>query len=629
MKMNTIIWSLFFALVYAVTVFAATEIPPVYISSSTKEKISTANIEVITADQIEMSGASSLSQVLATNPEVKLLDYYGDGSRAAISMRGFGDNASGNTLILVDGVPLISPDLGAVNLNTIPLATIQRVEILPGSASVLYGDQAVGGVVNIITKAPEKHVSNALFSYGNFNAQNVTAVVGDKFINGLGYTIDATHYVTDNYRDHNVNQINNAGMLLATDNYYLRYRKFNQHLELPGGLTLEQMRHNPRQATIGDSFNNQDTDYLQLGMKNEINRGWVLQADFLGQYMRGVGDYASYNFPFREMRCEQLLRPKISGVTKIGKYFIYPIFGGELLQGKYARNDLANTESEGSGFAQFSLPLTVAWKIIGGARIAAVHYDLSRGYSHDAATATTLELSWQANQDWRWFVRRATNYRFPKVDEEPQASPWTLNNPPLKAQTGVSYEGGTAFDKQRLNAALTVYQLDLNNEIMYVPEDRGGYNENLDPTKRVGLIVNASTLLTTNWRVNAAYDFVHATFSAGNYAGKSMPFVAANNWRLSSTYCFAGFWQFYIEGVYTGKRYAINDVANRYPSLAGFTIYNFNVSYNQPHYDVALRINNLTNKLHCEYVVVAYANGNFAYYPAAGINALLTLSIKL
>lgn len=626
MKMYTIILAVFFVLVYSVTVFAATEIPPIYVSSSTKEIISAANTDIITADQIETSGASSLSQVLTANPEVKLLDYYGDGSRATISMRGFGDNASGNTLILINGVPLISPDLGTVNLNTIPLTTIQRVEILPGSASVLYGDQAVGGVVNIITKPPEKYIKKAVFSYGSFNTQNATAVISDKFTNGFGYTVDANHFVTDNYRDHNANQVNNASLLLnyqTTDDYYLRYRKFNQHLELPGALTWEQVKQNPRQATIGDSFNNQDTDYLQLGTRNKINHDWLLQADFLGEYMRGVGNYANYNFAFHEMQRAQIIQPKISGRVKIGKYFIYPIFGGELLQGKYGINDLANSESEGSGFVQFSLPLTSAWKIIGGARVAAANYDLSRGQSNDSATATTLELSWQSTKNWHWFARRATNYRFPKVDEQPQSSPWTLNDPPLKAQTGVSYEGGAAFNTERFNSSLSLYQLDLNNEIMFVPEDRSGYNENLDPTQRRGFILSSSVLLVTGWRINAAYDYVHAKFSSGNYAGKDMPFVANNNWRLSSTYCFHEFWQFYVEGIYTGARYPINDVANRLPPLAGFTIYNANLSYTQPHYEVALRINNFTNKLHFEYVVMSN------YYPAAGMSALVTLSIKL
>ena len=161
---------------------------------------------------------------------------------------------------------------------------------------------------------------------------------------------------------------------------------------------------------------------------------------------------------------------------------------------------------------------------------------------------------------------------------------------------------------------------------MYVPEDRGGYNENLDPTKRRGFTFASSFLLTNNWRLNAAYDFVQAVFSSGNYAGKDMPFVAENNWRLSSTYCFADFWQVYVEGIYTGQRYPINDVANRTPPLASFTMYNFNLSYSKPHYEVAFRVNNLTNKLHFEYVVVT--GNKFAYYPAAGINALLTLSVR-
>ncbi len=111
-----------------------------------------ANVNVIDAAAIEMSGATSLTEVLRGQSGIQISD---SNSGAVFSMRGFSaSQAANNTLILVDGRRLNNIDIAAPSINAIPLHQIERVELLSGSAGVLYGDQAVGGVINIITKTP-------------------------------------------------------------------------------------------------------------------------------------------------------------------------------------------------------------------------------------------------------------------------------------------------------------------------------------------------------------------------------------------------------------------------------------------------------------------------------------------
>ena len=76
-----------------------------------------------------------------------------------MDIRGFGETGPLNTLVLVDGRRVNEIDLSGVDWTQIPLDQVERIEIVRGSGSVLYGDNAVGGVINIITKKPEKPLS--------------------------------------------------------------------------------------------------------------------------------------------------------------------------------------------------------------------------------------------------------------------------------------------------------------------------------------------------------------------------------------------------------------------------------------------------------------------------------------
>ncbi|NOQ87761.1 MAG: TonB-dependent receptor plug domain-containing protein, partial [Gammaproteobacteria bacterium] len=135
----------------------ATQIPSVVVSAARTEQstlTTPASITVITRKQIEDSGSTHIVEVLRGQGGVQIKDLYGDGSRATVDMRGFGDSAGSNTLILIDGRRLNNPDIGAPDLNSIALDDVERIEVVQGSAGVLFGDQAVGGVINIITRKP-------------------------------------------------------------------------------------------------------------------------------------------------------------------------------------------------------------------------------------------------------------------------------------------------------------------------------------------------------------------------------------------------------------------------------------------------------------------------------------------
>src|SRR4030043_232451 len=122
-------------------------------------KTTPANVTVITREEIEKSNSQTVIDLVRTEVGVVVRDYYGTGKTASVDIRGFGETGPLNTLVLVDGRRVNEIDLSGVDWTQIPLDQIERIEILRGPGSVLYGDNAVGGVINIITRKPEKPLS--------------------------------------------------------------------------------------------------------------------------------------------------------------------------------------------------------------------------------------------------------------------------------------------------------------------------------------------------------------------------------------------------------------------------------------------------------------------------------------
>lgn len=110
----------------------------------------TSTVEIIEAEQIEKSAASDLPSLLKAQTGIAIKTSGGMGSTAGIYLRGMGPT---QTLVLVNGVRTASPTSGTTALASIPLASIERIEIARGGHSAQYGSDAMGGVVNIITKS--------------------------------------------------------------------------------------------------------------------------------------------------------------------------------------------------------------------------------------------------------------------------------------------------------------------------------------------------------------------------------------------------------------------------------------------------------------------------------------------
>ena len=118
-----------------------------------------ANVTVIDEEGIRNSNAKTVVDLLRYEEGIVVRDVLGTGKTAQVDLRGFGETGPYNTLVLVDGRRVNEIDLSGVDWTQIPLEQIERIEIVRGTGTVLYGDNAVGGVINIITKIPTEKLT--------------------------------------------------------------------------------------------------------------------------------------------------------------------------------------------------------------------------------------------------------------------------------------------------------------------------------------------------------------------------------------------------------------------------------------------------------------------------------------
>lgn len=172
-------------------------------ATRTENKISDipGRIELISPEKLQLTASHSVDEVLALLPGVTVSRSFGLFShKSTVSMRGMGGNEQARTLVLVDGVPVNKADGGSVNWNLISLLDIDRVELLKGPGSALYGGNAMGGIVQIIRKKPSLKTQAAVgLSYGTYQTRGIRALASKRHQSGFYWSGGAFARASDGY----------------------------------------------------------------------------------------------------------------------------------------------------------------------------------------------------------------------------------------------------------------------------------------------------------------------------------------------------------------------------------------------------------------------------------------------
>ena len=601
--------------------------------------VTPSSIMIITDTDIQASGASHIIDILRNQGGIQISDLFGDGSRATISMRGFGGNAQANALILVDGRRLNNSDLGIPDLNSVSLKDIERIEIIRGSAGVLYGDQAVGGVINIITRRPEALHAGVDVNYGSYDNRSADLEVSNRHENGLGYRFTGEKKKSDNYRDNNELSYTNLFGLMdfrhETGTVFLEYQDIDEDLETPGALFIDMIKADRQQPLNPDDFINTDTRDFRIGFTQSLWYGWDLHAEYTNRMATSDGllSFAGVPGPFLTKRDHRELTPRLIGKIDTGNGPVLLTFGADIFSTEFFLNSILgaidNDQSQYSFYGQGVVPLTGKISLTLGARHGDVENDiigalLPQGTEiNDDVNAFEAGLSYRVDENWRLFGRVDTNYRYVLADEFTSAS---FGGVIPDTQTGRSYEFGFDWLHTNANVNFVFYRLNLKDEIDFDPVLF--INTNIGDTRRNGFIVDANYSPIKQLLLGFSWSYVNAEIENGALAGLDIPFVAKHTVRLTSGYQFSDRLRGQAEILGITERIATGDFFNANASLPGYVISNIYLSYRYDPVTIGFRINNLLDKEYNDNAQAALRPPLFtpetAYYPAPERNFMFT-----
>lgn len=211
--------TLLFALAYAPAAFSQQQktdttlnLQEVFVTGSRIERPvsqSPGSISIITPVLLQNTPAQSIDDILSMISGVNTTRSDGmSNMHTNVSIRGLAGDEQGRTLVLFDGIPINTSDEGSVNWNSIHADNIQRIEIFKGPGSSLYGNNAMGGVINIISKKPASPFSlNASGSYGSLNTWKSSLGISSRlskkislFLSGYYNQSDGFNNVPDSLR---------------------------------------------------------------------------------------------------------------------------------------------------------------------------------------------------------------------------------------------------------------------------------------------------------------------------------------------------------------------------------------------------------------------------------------------
>ncbi|MEG2963543.1 MAG: TonB-dependent receptor, partial [Janthinobacterium sp.] len=155
--------------------------------------------QTISAEDIARSGAGSLVDLLQKQRGIEVSRNGGAGTSASVFIRGANSNQN---IVLVDGVRIGSSTLGTANWSALPLSSIDRVEIVYGPLSTMYGADAIGGVIQIVTKKGDGATRFSAFAgYGSNNTRQAEASVAGSTggVNSFSYALAAGKEKSDGY----------------------------------------------------------------------------------------------------------------------------------------------------------------------------------------------------------------------------------------------------------------------------------------------------------------------------------------------------------------------------------------------------------------------------------------------
>ncbi|BBM37981.1 outer membrane insertion C-terminal signal [Leptotrichia hofstadii] len=570
------------------------------------------NTTIVTAQDIHNKGYNTIEEILKRTPGINFVN---NGFGYIVDVRGQGvQGAAKNVKVLVDGSPLNILDMShaILPLNSISVEDIEKIEIINGGGTVLYGGGTAGGVINVITKKTQEepvknkvYYQNSSFDTNKFGF-GTSIKFADNFLLDLGYeNINGNGYRRGDKRDGE--NLRGGFTYNIADNQTLRFKatRYKEESKESDGITKTQLNNDRKQA--GTTLTESDLDRTEYSLNYEIKPTDNLTFSLLGYNQKTIRDY-DQEAPAGRMthKTDGQFKDRKTGIDLKGKYNYGSgnvIFGYEYIKNNsnrssygamYMRNrrlfptstvDIDLQKNTHSAFIQGRHSLTDKLEGTLGYRYEHADYDIHRTDGRNVINKNTKKsnnayetgLNFKYSDTGNVYAKYERGYRSPSPTEMVDKSTtrgYVLNN--LKSEKYDTYEIGIKDMIGPSFVSLTGFYTKKNDEILINMPGGHGLNwtyKNLQETERKGVELFAEQYFGT-FRLNESVSYVDAKISKGTDKNKKIPYVSKTKATLGANY-----------EVLTGLNltadlnYFSNSVDGNYEKIKGYSTTDLGVSY--------------------------------------------------
>ena len=648
---------------------------PVYepLSKTISTPISGSSNIIIDRKDLEKYENTPIHDILDLESGIKSRSIYGSnssGSETTLDIRGMGAQAKSNVLILINGQRLNNIDMSEIDFPSIPMKSIDRIEIFKGSAaSVLYGDGAIGGAINIITnpEISKKNINEVILKTGTFNNQELVWNNSQKLDN---YSLSTyfNHSETDGYRDENEQQQNNLTSELRCPgkkgDHFFAISFNEQIMSTPSDRNQDQLFTDRRGSDTPDDYINSVGGSFLYGGDYKLNdhMTFILNSSF--RLKDSFSDLQSTNYPSYSdtSLTNYQFTPRINHLTNLFGKISKSTYGLDLQYADYKshRKETKNAiplhvydawQATQSAYAQQSIYLTNTTTLGTGLRLQRNTITIGdyldtnapdyAGWQEEHKTlsdqetnyAVNIGLDHTVNENTIIYGRLGNGFRYPNIDDRIGGSGGTSLE--LNTQTTKDFEIGSKFLSDDFSSNISTYIIEGKNELAY---DTDAFeNINMSSTRRYGVELHTRNKISDEINLTNNFTFAKAKYISGDqgtyatdFKGNDVPLVPQYSLDTGLEWKVSDFTRITPSIKYQDDMRMESDDENfQDTKIPSYIIANMSIASKFGKFFSTLSINNIFDDKYHNYAVASSSTlGAYNAYPEPGREIILSLGTK-